>query len=83
MRFVIELVLIAAFVAFAWEKSLKERVSKIPWIANKISETQSHPQSSTSNSHPTPTVSGAWMWDSNRKTVLDRPSPTPRLHDNR
>jgi hypothetical protein len=70
MRLLLELVIAAALIALAWQKSWKERV-------NDLTTAQQHSRSSTLNPRPTATVSGAWMWDPNRKTALDRPSPTP------
>jgi hypothetical protein len=77
MRLVLEIILAAALIALAWEKSLKERASEISWVdkmapALKKSVQRQHRPAAT----PAPTVSGAWMWDPNRKTSLDRPSPT-------
>src|SRR5947208_671738 len=71
MRSLIEIILVAALIALAWEKSLKERVNQLPWL------TQDHPRSSTLNPRPAPTASpnGAWMWDSNRQGILDTPRP--------
>ena len=74
MRFFLEIILAAALIALAWEKSLKERASELPWVSDgfKKPAQRQHRHSAT----PVPTVSGAWMWDPNRKSVLDRPSPT-------
>ncbi|MCA1600123.1 MAG: hypothetical protein LC776_00285 [Acidobacteria bacterium] len=76
MRTLLEIVVVALLIAIAWEKSVKERISGLPWLGQKITGTESHSPSSTRHPRPTPTVSGAWMWDPNRKSVLDRPSPT-------
>jgi hypothetical protein len=75
MRLILEILLAAALIALAWEKSLKERASDLPWVSDgfKKSAQRQHRHGAT----PAPTVSGAWMWDPNRKTSLDRPSPTP------
>jgi hypothetical protein len=80
MRLLLELVIAAAIIALAWEKSLSERVSELPWFTHKVSKTESHSQSSTLDSRPAPSAPGAWMWDRNRKSVLDTPHPkaTPR-----
>jgi hypothetical protein len=68
MRTLIEIILAAALIAFGWEQSLKQR---IPWLADN----QIHSPTTTLNPRPTPTVSGSWMWDPNRRTVLDTPPP--------
>ena len=73
MRLLIEILLAAALIALVWEKSLKDRVSELPWIGDKTAQ-QSRVQPRPLVT-PAPTVSGAWMWDANRKTALDRPSP--------
>ena len=78
MRLVLELIVAGLIVALAWEKSFSERVADIPVLGAKLTTTQTHPRSSTLHPRPTATVSGAWMWDPNRKTTLDRPSPTPK-----
>lgn len=74
MRLFLEIILAAALIALAWEKSLQERASELPWIGDglKKSAQRQHRPGVT----PAPTVSGAWMWDPNRKSALDRPSPT-------
>src|SRR2546423_10926322 len=71
MRSLIEIILVAAIIALAWEKSLKQRVSQLPWF------NQDHPRSSTLNPRPAPTASpsGAWLWDPNRRGILDTPRP--------
>jgi hypothetical protein len=76
MRLLLEIIIAAALIALAWEKSWKERVSEAPWLGDKLTTTQNHPRSSTLNPRPTATVSGAWMWDPKRKATLDPPSKT-------
>jgi hypothetical protein len=69
MRFVVEIILVAALIVVAWEKSLKDRAREIPWPGQLIaSEKPMKPA-------PTASPSGAWMWDPNRRTVLDTPPP--------
>ena len=80
MRLLIEIVLAAALIALAWEKSLKDRASEIPWIGDKIVpvvETQRPRSQIRPAVTPAPTVSGAWMWDPNRKSPLDLPKKPP------
>jgi hypothetical protein len=83
MRLAVELLIAAALVALGWEKPLSERAGELPWFTHETSKAESHSQSSTLHPRPTATVSGSWMWDPNRKTTLDRPSPTPRPREYR
>lgn len=78
LRTLIEIVVAGLLIALAWEKPFKERVSELPWIGDKIAPVSNHPQSSTLHPRPSPSASGAWMWDPKRKSILDRSSPTPR-----
>ena len=71
MRLLIEVVLLSLVVALAWEKSISERVGEvIPALATKqrASAAPRRAQPVASN------TSGAWMWDRNRRTALDRPA---------
>ena len=77
MRTLLEIILAAALIALAWEKSLEERARDIPWLGEKMSavvKSPDHPRSSTLNSRPVSTPA-AWMWDPNRRSVLDTPPP--------
>jgi hypothetical protein len=84
MRLLLEIILAAALIALAGDKSLKERVSEAQWIGDKIAPVVKTPAQPQQAQHPrlqtrsiitpAPTVSGAWMWDPNRKTPLDPPS---------
>ena len=78
MRLLLEIIIVAAIIALAWEKSLKERASEIPVLGDKIGPTlkKSAKRPHRPGATPAPSVSGAWMWDPNRKTALDRPNPT-------
>jgi len=79
MRTLLEIIVVALLIALAWEKSFKDRLTEVPWIGDKISAS-GKPTRSAKRAHPLPSASpsGAWMWDPNRKTALDRPSPTPQ-----
>lgn len=71
MRFLLELVLLGALVALAWEKSIRERVAEVfPAVAvvQKAGPVKRAAPAAASN------TSGAWMWDPNRRTTLDRPA---------
>jgi hypothetical protein len=77
MRTLLEIILAAAIIALAWEKSLEERARDIPWLGDKISpvvKSPDNPRSSTLNPRPINTPA-AWMWDPNRRSVLDTPPP--------
>jgi hypothetical protein len=65
MRFILELIVIAAIVALAWEKPMKER---LPWTKTPPQEVRATPK---------PTPPGAWMWDPDRRTALDTQAPNP------
>ena len=82
MRTLLEIVVAGLLIAAGWETPFKEYASKLPLLGDKTAPASNHPQSSTVHPRPTPTASGAWMWDPNRKSPLDplvkiRPSPTP------
>jgi len=81
MRLLLEIILAVAIIAIAWEKPLSDRASELPWMGDKVTpvaKTPQRPRSSTPSPRsvvtPAPTVSGAWMWDPNRKSPLDPPS---------
>lgn len=71
MRSVIEIAILGAVVALAWEKSISQRVGEvIPAFASKQAQVAAKgatPVAATS-------TSGAWMWDPTRRSVLDRPA---------
>jgi hypothetical protein len=83
MRLIIEIILVAALIAFAWDKSLKERAAEIPWLRDKVSTNSKTSARSPETQHPqtrlqpfvtpAPTTSGSWMWDRTRKSPMDPP----------
>jgi len=75
MRLVLEILVAAALIALAWEKSLSERANELPWLGDKVAPTTKTPDRSRHVVTPAPTASGAWMWDAKRRSVLDAPSP--------
>jgi hypothetical protein len=91
MRLILEIILAAALIALAWETPYRETVSNVvPWVSKSatikrptvpdatIPQEPSTPRPVVTHrpiTTPAPTVSGAWMWDANRKSTLDRPSP--------
>ena len=75
MRSVIEIAILGAVVALGWEKSISERVGEaIPAFAStqpKVAAKRATPVAAAQ-------TSGAWMWDPNRRSVLDRPAYDPK-----
>ena len=75
MRSLLEIVLLGAVVAVAWEKSLSERVGEVipalaPEQAKSAPSKRAIPIAANS--------SGAWMWDPERRSPLDRPAYDPK-----
>ena len=64
MRFFCEIAVVAALLGAAWQKPLSERVSL---LTNASAAAPAQPVGAAS-------PSGAWMWDPNRRTALDRPA---------
>lgn len=71
MRSLIGIAVLGAVIALAWEKPIGERVGEvIPAFASKqppVAAKRATPAAATNSS-------GAWMWDPNRRTALDRPA---------
>jgi hypothetical protein len=83
VRILLEIIVGVLLIALAWEKSLKERFGEIPWPGEKIAPVAKAPDHPRFLSTPTPTASGSWMWDPNRKSPLDPPAkkhPTSTPH---
>ena len=75
MRSVVELAILAAVIALAWEKSISQRVGEvIPAFASEQPRAMAKRATPVSASN----TSGAWMWDPNRRSVLDRPAYDPK-----
>ena len=86
MRLLFELLIIAALIAAAWEKSYQERLGEaLPMFAKGSSPPpraeparRAAPAASAQAAAPAASPSGAWMWDPKRKSALDpKPSPEP------
>ena len=79
MRSLLEIVLLGAVVALAWEKPISERVGEvIPALADKKPAVAAMRAMPVLAAAPAETPSGAWMWDPNRRSVLDRPAYDPK-----
>ena len=74
MRTLLDIAIAVLLIALGWEKSFQQRASELPWVGDKTAAVQK----TAVAPRPAPSASGAWMWDPNRKSVLDRPSPTPK-----
>jgi hypothetical protein len=76
MRLLLEIILAAALIGLAWGKSFKDRLSEVPWIKDKITASEKSTKPAQ-NTHPPPVLSPtvAWIWDPNRRSVLDTPKP--------
>lgn len=71
MRSLIEIVIVGALVALAWDKSISERIGEVvPALTAKQSSRVAMRATPVAGASP----SGAWMWDPNRRTALDRPA---------
>src|SRR6476469_8177285 len=77
MRTVLELLVAAAIIAVGWEKSLKDRAHDLSWFSDKVAAQQNHSQTSIVHPRPSPSVSGSWMWDPKRQSILDTPKAIP------
>ena len=71
MRLLCELAIVAALIAAAWQKPFGERLGEvIPLFGKPAPPALAQPVAY----HPGASPSGAWMWDPNRRTTLDRPA---------
>jgi hypothetical protein len=75
MRTLFEIVLAAALIALAWEKSLEERARDIPWLGDKIAVSEKSTKTTKAPQSPPVSTPAAWMSDPNRRSVLDTPPP--------
>lgn len=90
MRTLLEIAVLAALIACGWNKSFSERISLAEASAPPIAKSQVRsavtsgpragaPAAPASVANPSPTPSGAWMWDPKRPGALDRKaSPLPQ-----
>ena len=76
MRLLIEIVIIGGLIYFGWEKPFKEWRNQVRATVTSKQETASQ-GSITTPAVPPPTPipqHGAWMWDPNHRSALDRPA---------
>jgi hypothetical protein len=102
MRTLVEIFVIGALIYFGWEKPFKESVdqvrSKLTGKPTAVAPQEVAPTPAAPTPTPAPrivpgtqglsrpTPSGAWMWDPNHRSALDRPAydqtqPQTRYHD--
>ena len=92
MRTLLEIIVVALLIGLAWETPYRETVSNVvPWNGKSatikrptVPDAAVAPVAVTPTPRPVvthrpvtvpaPTVSGSWMWE--KKSTLDRPSPT-------
>ena len=77
MRSLLEVAVLAAVVALAWEKSISQRVGEaIPALHPALAATSATraPALRAQPAAATASERGAWMWDPNRRSGLDRPA---------
>src|SRR5882762_2232158 len=79
MRLLLEAFVVAALIYLGWATPLRDYlpasisgVAKSPTTQTAAPQPQSRPIARS-----TSTPSAAWMWDPNRHTALDRPTPKP------
>ncbi len=79
---VVLLIGLISIVALTWDKPLRERISEMPVVGPYLSSSSTEvlqPARVTrvgAHTQPerSPQTNGAWMWDPNHRTALDRPA---------
>ena len=75
MRLIAELVVVAALVAFGWQRSYRDWAGDaIPMLAKDSAPAKAKRATAARDAAASPTPSGAWMWEKQSKTSLDRPA---------
>jgi hypothetical protein len=83
MRLLLEILIIGALIYVGWEIPFRDRLpASISGVAKSKPTVTAPSQPINASAAPhqpfarsTPTPSGAWMWDPNQKSALDRPTP--------
>ena len=70
MRLLCELAVVAGLILTAWQKPFGDRISEAIPLGGKAPPVAL----SAVPAAPAASPSGAWMWDPNRRTTLDRPA---------
>jgi len=74
MRLLAEIVVIGALIYVGWEKPFRDQLpASVTGVAKSKSNATAAPHQPFVRSTSTP--SGTWMWDPNRHTALDSPTP--------
>jgi hypothetical protein len=75
MRTLIEVLIVAALVGLTWQQSLQERLASLTGAKLNAAATPAPIVRYVTRPAPAATpASGDWMWDSSRRTTLDRPA---------
>ena len=86
MRLLAEILIVALLIGTGWNRSFREWVSETPLTARSDVATSVAPRRADRPAglpQPSASVFGAWMWDKERRTALDRPAYNPREPDPR
>ncbi|HEV2046957.1 MAG TPA: hypothetical protein VGQ95_10210 [Chthoniobacterales bacterium] len=83
MRLLAEIVVIGALIYVRWEKPFRDQLpASVTGVAKSKSNATAASQPINASAAPhqpfvrsTSTPSGTWMWDPNRHTALDSPTP--------
>jgi hypothetical protein len=74
MRLLGEIIIIGVLIYIGWETPFRDYLpTSISGVAKSSTTQAAAPPRPIARSTSTP--SGAWMWDPNRHTALDRPTP--------
>jgi len=84
VRLLLEILIIGALIYVGWEIPFRDRLpTSVSGVAKSRSPAAAAPQPINTGAAPrqpfvraASTPSGAWMWDPNRRSALDRPTPS-------
>src|SRR3712207_1571548 len=86
MRLLAEVVVIALLIGAGWNRSFRDWAIETRLVgASEVAPAKAPRRGQQTSAQPQPSasVSGAWMWDKERRTALDRPAYNPRDPDPR